>query len=314
MEPFPITRIAHIQTTHTSPTWLIEGLWGDQAVGFIGGPPKSTKTWLSLELAVAVASGQPCLGRYAVRTRGHVLLYAAEDSAQEIKHRISALAHARGAGDLERLAVGLITEHDLRLDDLVHQERLAVTVEKVRPRLLVLDPLVRLHRSDENSASEISLLLDYLRQLQRRFGVAIILVHHVRKSAAEQPGQALRGSGDLHAWSDSSLYLVRRKGRLELHAEHRCFPSPAPLAIELDAGAHPHINVIGDADDDETPAVESLRDRIIQALATHPMSRADLRQHLGVRNERLGEELAALESGGRLVRRGALLAVPVPAT
>jgi hypothetical protein len=307
-----VTRIAHIETTCASPAWLIEGLWGEQAVGFIGGPPKSSKTWLSLELAVAVASGQPCLGRYAVRARGPVLLYAAEDSAEAIKHRVSAVAEIRGTGDLERLAVGLITEHDLRLDDAGHQERLIATIEKVRPRLLVLDPLVRLHRSDENSASEVATLLDYLRQLQRQFGVAIVLVHHVRKSAADQPGQALRGSGDLHAWSDSSLYLLRRKGRLELHAEHRSFPSPAPVTIELGTEPRPHLRVVDDAIGEAAPPNDPLVDRIVAAIAAKPMTRSALREHLGIRNERLGELLTTLEGSGRVIRRGGLFAVPVP--
>ena len=310
MEPFLVTRVAHITSTEATSTWLVEGLWGEQAVGFIGGPPKSAKTWLALELAVAVASGRPCLGRYPVRARGPVLLYAAEDSAAAIKHRVSALAQVRGIDDLERLAVGLITEHDLRLDDVEHQQRLAVTLEKIQPRLLILDPLVRLHRSDENSAGDVALLLDYLRQLQRRFALAVILVHHVRKSPADQPGQTLRGSGDLHAWSDSSLYLLRRKGRIELHAEHRCFPSPAPLSIALAADPRPHLEI--DEQAEQEPAVDPLAERILGVLAARPMTRTALRDQLGVRNERLGEVLGALGASGQIVKRGGLLAVPVP--
>lgn len=312
MEPFPVTRIAHIRTTHACPAWLVDTLWADQAVGFIGGTPKSGKTWLALELALAVASGQPCLGRYPVRQRGHVLLYAAEDTAEAIKHRVCALAHARGIADIERLAIGLITEHNLRLDSTEHQQRLAATIEQLRPRMLVLDPLVRLHRSDENSAADIGFLLDYLRQLQRRYALAVVLVHHVRKSAADQPGQALRGSGDLHAWSDSNLYLLRRKGRLQLQAEHRTLPSPPPVAIELQVEPQPHLAVLGEASEDDQPPQHPLADRILAALAPRPMTRAALREHLGVRNERLVEALAALEAAGRLRRHDGLLAVPVP--
>lgn len=312
MEPFSVTRIAHIASTEVRATWLVEGLWGDQAVGFIGGPPKSTKTWLALEMAVAVASGQPCLGKYAVRARGPVLMYAAEDSAAAIKQRVSAVAHVRGTGDLERLAVGLITEHDLRLDDAEHQERLATTIEKIQPRLLILDPLVRLHRSDENSAADVARLLDYLRQLQRRFAIAVVLVHHVRKSPADQPGQTLRGSGDLHAWSDSSLYLLRRKGRLELHAEHRCFPGQEPVVVELASDPRPHLRILADVTSEGTP-VDPLQDRVLVALAAHPMTRSALRDQLGVRNERLGEALDALAAAGRIARRAGLLVVPVPA-
>lgn len=311
MEPFAVTRIAHIQSTEAAATWLVEGLWGDQAVGFIGGPPKSTKTWLALEMAVAVASGQPCLGRYAVRTRGPVLLYAAEDSAAAIKQRVAAIAQVRGIRDLERLAVGLITEHDLRLDDIEHQDRLAATIEKIQPRLIILDPLVRLHRSDENSAGDVALLLDYLRRLQRRFAIAVILVHHVRKSPAEQPGQTLRGSGDLHAWSDSSLYLLRRKGRIELHAEHRCFPAQGPVVIELAAEPTPHLQIVADASAEE-PARDPLQDRVIAALAGGPMTRSALRDHLAVRNERLSNILETLAATGRIARRDGLIVVPVP--
>ena len=76
---------------------------------------------------------------------------------------------------------------------------------------MVLDPLVRFHGVDENAAADItqnpaSCACD----LQRRFEAAILLVHHSRKSGATGPGQALRGSSELHAWGDSNLYLLRR--------------------------------------------------------------------------------------------------------
>lgn len=308
MEPYPVTRIAHIRSTYASPDWLVTSLWGEQSVGFIAGTPKSGKTWLALELAVSVASGRPCLGRFTVRDPGRVLLYAAEDTAQAIKHRVGGIAKARGI-DLERLAVGLITESGLRLDDPDHQERLAETLEQLKPRLLVLDPLVRLHRGDENSAAEISQLLAYLRHLQRRYGVAVALVHHVRKSAASQPGQALRSSGDLHAWSDSSLYLLRRKGRLELHTEHRSHPNPKPFLVELHSDDPLHLQCLGEADSDDPDGDDELAQRILETLANRPMTRTSLRESLSVRNENLGKALAALELRGNVRRIDELLTV-----
>lgn len=312
MEPFAVTRIAHITPSGTDHPWLVDGLWADQAVGFIGGHPKAGKTWLALELAVAVAAGRPCLGQYPVRNKGHVLLYAAEDAAAAIKERVCAIARTRGLQDISRLAVGLITEPNLRLDSDEHQQRLAATVQTLRPRMLVLDPLVRLHSADENSAADVSALLHYLRQLQRQSAVAIVLVHHVRKAGADHPGQALRGSGDLHAWSDSSLYLIPRKGRLLLQAEHRALPSPAPVAIELSAHPQPHLSVLGEAEQPEQPHADPLADRILATLLGAPMTRTDLRAALSVRNERLGQALADLEAAGRLHRQDGRFAVIVP--
>jgi RecA-family ATPase len=77
-------------------------------------------------------------------------------------------------------------------------------------------------------------LLGYLRRLQRELHVAVLLVHHVRKgSAAKRPGQALRGSSDLHGWGDSNLYLRRSRTHLLLSVEHRAAPCSATGDLEL---------------------------------------------------------------------------------
>ena len=165
-------------------------------------------------------------------------------------------------------------------------------------------PLWRKHRFD--------LMLTTLnKSLGTNFDDYAQLVHHVRKSPADQPGQTLRGSGDLHAWSDSSLYLLRRKGRIELHAEHRCFPSPGPVSIALATEPLPHLQIVAEAFD-EAPPVDPLVNRILGTLAAGPKTRTALRDQLGVRNERLGEVLSDLVASGQIVRRGGLLAVPVP--
>src|SRR4029077_20437044 len=40
--------------------WLVDGLWSEEAGGIIGGEPKCCKSFLALDLAVAVAAGIPC--------------------------------------------------------------------------------------------------------------------------------------------------------------------------------------------------------------------------------------------------------------
>jgi hypothetical protein len=48
--------------------------------------------------------------------------------------------------------------------------------------------------------------LSYLRQLQRKFHVAVLVVHHARKDAnTTRPGQALRGSSEVHGWATPPL-------------------------------------------------------------------------------------------------------------
>jgi hypothetical protein len=215
--------------------WLVEGMWADEAVGIVGGEPKCCKSFLALDLAVAVASGTPCLRRFPVPAPGRVLLFAAEDAPHVVRERLAGIARAAGVA-FDTLDVHVITAPSLRLDLARDQEHLVDTIAAIKPRLLVLDPLVRLHRIDENVAAEITPILDYLRSLQRRFHTAVLLVHHARKGAARvRAGQALRGSSELHAIGDSNLYLRRDGERLHLAIEHRAAPCRDGIPLELRA-------------------------------------------------------------------------------
>jgi hypothetical protein len=307
--PLPVTRLARLEAAPAQrDSWLIEGLWGAEAVGCLGGLPKQGKTWLCLEMALAVASGRPCLGRFPVPTPGPVLLFCAEDQAHDVKARVAGIAKARDV-DFDRLAVGWIGVPELHLDDLTHRRRLARTISEIGPRLLVLDPLVRLHRGDENSAADVSELLGFLRTLQREHHLAIVLVHHVRKSGARDPGTALRGSGDLHAWGDSNLYIVKRDGRPTVVVEHRAHRAPEPFVIKLDGD--PTRLVV---DDSAPETANPLDDKLVKLLSAGPLTRTVLRQRLGIRNETLGEAIDRLVAAGRVLRFDGGLAVPVPAS
>ena len=96
--PLPVSQIANVvdeQTTHRK-RWLVDELWGEKAVGLIGGVPKSFKTFLGLDLAVSVASGTPALGHFPVECRGPVLIYLAEDALGDLQDRVSGICSHRG--------------------------------------------------------------------------------------------------------------------------------------------------------------------------------------------------------------------------
>ena len=94
--PLPVSRAADLDPRPPERRWLIEGLWGDEAVGIVGGEPKCCKSFLALDMAVAVASGAPCLRRFAALRTGHVLLYAAEDALGVVRHRLDGICAAAG--------------------------------------------------------------------------------------------------------------------------------------------------------------------------------------------------------------------------
>jgi hypothetical protein len=214
--------------------WLVESLWLDQGVGIIGGEPKCCKSFMALDLAVAVASGAEALREFKVSSPGHVLYFAAEDALHIVRSRIEGICAAAKV-DMNSLKLRLITSHSLRLDLPEDLGRIDRTLAVLRPKLLILDPFVRLHRIDENNSGEVAPILAGLRRMQRAYGVAIIVVHHAKKGASStRAGQALRGSSEFHAWGDCNLYL-RRDGKehLNLSIEHRAEASFSGLPLKL---------------------------------------------------------------------------------
>jgi hypothetical protein len=172
--------------------------------------------------------------------------------------------------------------------------------------LLILDPLIRLHRVDENDASQIAALLSYLRLLQRTFQVAVLVVHHARKDAnSTRPGQALRGSSELHGWGDSNLYMRRRGAQLTLSTEHRAAASQDYIPLELtQAGAALALSVVADNCSVPEPGSESggrqTLQRIQQILAglEQPATVQQLRKLCGLRTTTVCSCLAQLTQTG----------------
>ncbi len=302
MKALDVRRACDLAEQAAAQRWLIDGLWGESAVGIVGGEPKCCKSFLALSMAVSVAAGVPCLGRFAAPRRGPVLLYAAEDAVHIVRARLDGICTSVQV-PMDTLDVHVIVDPVVRLDVETDRVRLREAVTRLRPRLVVLDPFVRLHRVDENAAAEVAPLLAYLRELQRALGCAVVLVHHARKSGHARAGQALRGSSELHAWGDSNLYLRRDGERLLLSIEHRAAASSSGIELVLgDRGGGLTLHVREDIPPATPDRPRSPADRILEALggATEPLTRRELRDTCRLRNATLTDTLAALQADGRV--------------
>jgi len=307
MTSLPVARACDLPICPPEHRWLVEDLWADEAVGIIGGEPKCGKSFLALDLIVAVAAGVPCLRRFRPARRGPVLLYAAEDALHLVRTRLEGICQAAHV-TLADLPIHVITAPSLRLDLAEDRAQLQATVQSVRPILLVLDPFVRLHRIDENASSEVAPLLAYLRDLQRRFALAVVLVHHARKGGhALRAGQALRGSSEFHAWGDSNLYVRRVDDRLRLSIEHRAAPSQTDLPLALRAAGDALALELLDTAPAPPRLPRSPLDRIEDVLAhiDRPLTLTQLRQACRIRTAHVCQALATLTAQGR-VRKTAL--------
>jgi hypothetical protein len=304
MNQFPCQRASQISTAAAASRWLVQDLWAEEAVGILGGEPKCCKSFLALDLAVSVAAGVPCLRQFPVPRSGPVLLFPAEDPLIVVRQRLAGICVAAGVA-FEPLPVQVITAPSLRLDLAQDRQRLANTVQALTPVLLILDPLIRIHRVDENESSQIAPLLSYLRQLQRQFHLAVLVVHHARKDAqGQRPGQALRGSSDLHGWGDSNLYLRRRGDHLTLSTEHRAAPSQEHLPLQLTQQGSALALAIQSPTacpppTDALPPLERVRQTLAQL--SQPVAVQPLRKLCGMRMATLCDCLNQLQQQGVLL-------------
>jgi AAA domain/DnaB-like helicase N terminal domain len=254
--------------------FLVAGLLVLGSIGALAGKWKIGKTWLLLELAVAIVTGRPAFGRFEVPDPGPVLLVVEESGRDALHRRLDALARGYGIEARQLDDLHFAANRRVRLDDRHWQERLIAAGRALEARAIFLDPLVRLKGSgDENVQREMAPVLDYMRDLRDATGSAVVFSHH-----SGHDSHHLRGSSDLEAYWESKLALRRdENGVLELTSEHREAESGHRLRYLLDGDEATRTMRLRPLDESEAPESEApsrrdLAHDVAAYLEAHPAS------------------------------------------
>jgi hypothetical protein len=185
---------------------LLEGVMWD-GLSMLIARPKTGKSWLMLQIAIAIAGG-PSVKGLTVLDHGPVLYGAFEEPA------------ARTMGRLRKLAASGNWSKDLHfvynLLPLMGggAEQLAGLIETIRPRLTVLDTLTALIKGGGKRESDVFRSqyaeVSRIRKLAEDFHTAITAVHHTRKGVSDGAVEAVAGTGGIPAAVDT-LWHLRRK-------------------------------------------------------------------------------------------------------
>lgn len=205
--------------TDPGPTpFLVDELLVEQSVAAIQGPPKTWKTWLELELAIAIVTGRPALGRFVVAKSGPVIVVLEESGRAALHRRLGALARGNAIRSEELQELHFSANRRVRLDDGDWQTRLLAAAEEIEPRVIFLDPLARLKAParKENAQEEMAVLLDFMRKLRDESSAAVVFVHHTGHDGAH-----LRGSSDLESYWESKVALRRDSEEIYFTSAHR---------------------------------------------------------------------------------------------
>lgn len=183
---------------HLVQDWVIDDWLPDNTILMVTAKPGSYKTWVTVDLAVSVASGEDFLGLFAVKKPGPVLVVQQEDSHPGVASRLARVAWAKipkehrlpddqsedefDIGTPPSLPIFIHEERSLRFEDKAIMERFEEAIAEYRPRVIVMDPLYSFLSTDEYM-QKIGDHMIVLKMLRDKYGCSFVLVHHARKSS-----------------------------------------------------------------------------------------------------------------------------------
>jgi hypothetical protein len=287
----PMQRMQSISSLHALHTFSLADLWEEDeedaqpsvvdriltvgGAALLAGKPGEGKTWIVLLLALAVAAGLQFLGRFQCM-RGPVLILDEENGGRRIRKRLRRLCRALAIDPaaIERIEIASMNGIDLGKPEWA--DAVAAKIRELRPVLVIVDSLVRVHKGDENNSRDVANLFGVVTQFRQEFGAAFLFTHHLRKKGlVNDLSERVRGSSDIEAYVDTLLGLEKVDNRLllrQIKSRDEEAIKPLALAIQDLTEDSTSVVVLGEIDE-ETEKRETARALMREMLADGPKLR-----------------------------------------
>ena len=234
-----------------------------EGVTFLAGKPKMGKSWMALNIACAVADGGVALSKIEV-SQGEVLYLAMEDNQRRLKTRLNKVS-----ADSIPKGIHFFTEWR-RLDELGIEYLDRYIDKKPEIRLVIIDTLAKIKQRGKGGPqyNEDYDAVGELHRIAHRYGVAILIIHHLKKQTTDDPMDQISGTLGLTGAADGMLVLARDRGKADaiLHVTGRDIEEDGEYALEWDVDTALWV-LVGMAEDVNR---ERSRQEIIDLLRKHP--------------------------------------------
>ena len=189
--------------------YISKGVIPAHGLGFLNGPSGSFKTFLALDWALRISSGDPVLGR---RTRQVGVIYVAAEAPNGVRKRVEAwkLKHGRTGRPFEMIGQAPVLQDLAQVGDLAAEIGLAADdMKPIRLGLVVIDTLAAsIPGADENTALDMSAVMANCHWLALQLGCFVLIVSHTGKDET----RGVRGWSGQYAAADAVIMLTREEG------------------------------------------------------------------------------------------------------
>jgi hypothetical protein len=243
------------------PKWAVPGVLSE-GVNLLCGPPKVGKSWMSLGLGIDKA-----FGAIPVEA-GPVLYLALEDTARRLQNRLGKVLGPRAA------PAGLTLATECPPLPQGGDQAIAAWLDRnPNARMVIIDVFAKLRGNSAPGASAYD--ADYAavgraKKVADDYGVAFVLVHHVRKAGSDDFLTEVSGTNGLAGAADATLVLkrARNQGDGVLHITGRDVDENE-YALSFDPAAGAWQMLDGPAEDHQ---IGETRATILRYLRTNPDS------------------------------------------
>lgn len=281
--------------------WLLEGLIARGEVGLIVGPPKKKKTFLALSLAHAITT-EGTVGPWRAPAKGRVLFIEEEEGEQSWAERVARVF--RGDEDTDQF--WYYHQARLRLEDPSWLDRVKEDLGDWTPDLIVFDPLVNLHASDENSAQEMIEVWRAVEAYRDAFDAAVFVLVHANKTPNPKDlWGSIRGSSAIGGKADVALFVTRAEGsEVTVKVDGKAIPGGADVVhLTFDSATlrfSPEFLI-------HVPGRETAADRtlkVIREAGEEGITKKEVAERLDMSMETVRKITETLEGEGKIVVRG----------
>jgi hypothetical protein len=208
-----------LQTKTFAPVRIIVPGLIPEGVTIVAGKPKIGKSFLALDICMAVAGDRFVLGE-TKPVQGDALYLALEDNQRRLKKRIDKIVQSGGAPEPLELHTEWKRMDQGGLEDI---EAWCKSVEK--PRLIWIDTLAKIRplagRNEQAYAGDYR-AIEGLQKLAGEYGVGIVLNHHLRKASSEDDAfDDVSGTLGLTGAADTIVIMKRMAGMVKIFVRGR---------------------------------------------------------------------------------------------